>query len=74
MAYGLPETVAVATAPGLERETLPIVSLFFKPVEVNSVPAKLMACPKFFVALSAVMTKAAGLTVSALVPVGYVML
>ena len=45
MAYGLPATFAVPAAPALVSVTLPIDSPFFRPVEVNSPPVKLIVWP-----------------------------
>ena len=43
IAYGLPVTLALADAPALASATLPIVSPFCRPVDVNSFPVKLIA-------------------------------
>ena len=64
IAYGEPATVAAAAAPGLVRVALLTVSLFTKPLVVNSVPANVTVSPYVLVASLAVIVKGAGFTVS----------
>ena len=45
MEYGERDTVAVLTAPELVKVTLEIESEFNNPIEVNSVPKKVLVSP-----------------------------
>ena len=56
--------MAVETAPELVSVTEPTVCPFCRPLLVNSVPAKTIACPKYLLSLVAVMVKGALFTVS----------
>ena len=64
ISYGLPATLAVASAPALARLTRPIVSPFFSPVLLNSVPLKLTVLPYVLLPSLATIPKGAGVTPS----------